>query len=72
MSRRDANLLRLFAGWTVFVWFVQQRNTWSGDRSMGFKLVHTALAIVSVALAVVCVWVVAQNRGHKARRRGER
>lgn len=70
MSRRDANLLRLFAGWTLFVWVVQQRNIWSNDHSIGFKLVHTFLALVSIALALVCLWVVTQNRGRNAGRRG--
>lgn len=70
MSRRDANLLRLFAGWTLFVWIVQQRNIWSSDNSMGFKLVHTVLAIVSIALALVCLWVVTRYRGRNARRDG--
>ena len=66
MTRRHANILRGFAGWTIFVWIVQLRNIWRGHRSAGFKAVHTVLGVVSVTLAVVALWVVAQYRGRNA------
>ena len=66
MSRQHANILRAFALWTVFVWVTRIRNIWGDDRSTGFKLVHTLLAVVSVAFAAACWWVVTQNRGRNA------
>lgn len=71
MTRRHANILRAFALWTVFVWGTRIRNIWGDDHSVGFKVVHSLLAGVSVAFAVACWWVVTQNRGrnpgHRAR-----
>ena len=66
MTRQHANILRGFAGWTLFVWIVQLRNIWHGHRSGGFKFVHTVLGVVSVSLALMAIWVVAQNRGRTA------
>ena len=63
MNRRDANLLRAFALWTVLVW---GRFVWSiiidGSQSTGFKVVHGVLAAVSIAFAVATWFVVARNR----------
>jgi len=39
------------------VWVTRLWNIWRDDQSVGFKLVHTVLAVVSVAFAVAC-WVV--------------
>jgi hypothetical protein len=76
MTRTHANILRAFAAWTVFVWVVRIRNIWGDDRSVGFKAVHSLLAIVSVAFAAACWWVVTQNRGRnpakRAKEAGER
>ena len=60
MSRRDTLLLRAAALWTVFVWGVFLRNLLFGDtdRSAGFKVVHSVLAVVSLAFAAV-IWSVA-------------
>ena len=66
MTRQHANILRGFAGWTLFVWIVQLRNIWRGNRSAGFKFVHTVLGVVSVTLAAVALWVIAQYRGRNA------
>jgi hypothetical protein len=57
MTRGQANLLRAFSIWTVYVWGTRMWNIWRDDQSVGFKLVHTVLAVVSVAFAVAC-WVV--------------
>jgi hypothetical protein len=56
-------LLRAFCAWTLFVWVVFVRNIW-GDhsRSTGFKVVHTVLAVVSVAFALGSWLVVRQVR----------
>jgi ABC-type nickel/cobalt efflux system permease component RcnA len=57
MTRGQANLLRAFSIWTVYVWVTRLWNIWGDDQGIGFKLVHTVLAVVSVAFAVAC-WVV--------------
>ncbi len=69
MTRLHANILRAFAAWTVFVWGVRIRNIWGDDHSVGFKAVHSILAVVSVAFAVACWWVVTQNRGRNPQQR---
>ncbi len=62
MSRRDALLLKAAVVWTVFVWGVFLRNLLFGDtdRSVGFKVVHTVLAVVSLAFAAG-IWSVASR-----------
>ena len=66
MSRRDSLLLKAAVVWTVFVWGVFLRNLFLGDtdRSVGFKVVHTVLAVVSLAFAAG-IWAVAR-RGARA------
>jgi hypothetical protein len=67
MTRRDANILRAFAAWTLYVWITRLWNIWrDGDRSVGFKAVHTVLAVISVAFAVAAWRVVNRNRGRNA------
>ena len=63
MSRRDAIVLRAFAGWTVYVWVTRMWNILREDEhSAGFKAVHLALAVVSVAFAVAAWSIVSRNR----------
>ena len=63
MNRREALLLRAFCVWTVYVWGTRIWNVLGDDeRSVGFKAVHVALALVSVAFAVVAWLVVSQVR----------
>jgi hypothetical protein len=57
MTRRQALVLRIFAFWTIWVWGTRIWNIWGDDRGTGFKVVHTVLAVVSVAFAVAC-WVI--------------
>jgi hypothetical protein len=58
MTRGQANLIRAFCLWTVWVWATRIWNIWGDDtRGAGFKAVHTVLAVVSVAFAVA-VWIV--------------
>ena len=67
MSRRDALLLRLAAGWTVFVWAVFVKNQIGDDsRSVGFKAVHFSLAAVSVLFGVL-TWQVAGRARRQSR-----
>ena len=59
MTRRDSLLLRAAAVWTVVIWTVFVKNQLGDDtHSVGFKVVHLALAVVSVAFAVA-IWRVA-------------
>jgi hypothetical protein len=69
MSSRDRLWLRVTVVWTVFVWGVFTKNI-VGDpkHSTGFKVVHVALAAVSIALALV-VWSIASRSRERA---GER
>ena len=48
------------AGWTAAVWVVRSLTILAGDRSVGFKVVHGVLAVVSIALAA---WAVRSVRG---------
>ncbi len=58
MSRAQANVIRAFCIWTVWVWGTRIWNIWGDDtRSAGFKAVHTVLAVVSIAFAVAA-WVI--------------
>jgi uncharacterized membrane protein len=66
MNRREALVIRAFCGWTVFVWLTRIKNILGDDHDFGFKAVHTMLAFVSVAFAVV-VWRVVGNVRHKQR-----
>ena len=47
------------AGWTTAVWIVRSLTILAGDRSVGFKVVHGVLAVVSIALAA---WAVRSGR----------
>ncbi len=69
MSRRDAILLRAAAAWTLFIWVTRIRNILGDEtRSTGFKAVHVALAVVSVAFAVA-IWRVATRSRQRSRDR---
>jgi peptidoglycan/LPS O-acetylase OafA/YrhL len=41
------------AGWTIAVWVVRGVGILAADHDPGFQAVHTALAVVSIALAVL-------------------
>jgi hypothetical protein len=43
----------VLAGWTVGVWLVRSVDILIDDWSAGFKIVHTSLAVISIALAVL-------------------
>ncbi len=63
MNRREALVIRAFAAWTVWVWATRIWNVLGDDeRSTGFKLVHLALALVSVGFAVVTWGIVRRVR----------
>jgi hypothetical protein len=60
MTRRQALVLRAFAVWTVYVWVTRMWNILrdhTKGHGVGFKVVHSALAVISVAFAVAA-WLV--------------
>ena len=62
-------ILRAAAAWTLFIWVTRIRNILGDEtRSTGFKAVHVALAVVSVAFAVA-IWRVASKSRRNARDR---
>lgn len=69
VSRRDAIILRAAAAWTLFIWVTRIRNILGDEsRSAGFKAIHVALAVVSVAFAAA-IWRVAARGRQRARDR---
>jgi hypothetical protein len=63
VTRPVARFLTAFAGWTIFVWVVFIRNVVKDHtHSTGFKVVHVTLAVVSLAFAAACLWIVARAR----------
>ncbi len=63
MSRTDALILRTAAAWTIFIWVTRIRNIIGDEtRTTGFKVVHSVLALVSVAFAVAILAVASRNR----------
>ena len=63
MSRTDAIILRTAAAWTIFIWVTRIRNIVGDDgHSTGFKVVHSLLALVSVAFAIAILGVASRNR----------
>ena len=63
MTRRDAVVLRAFAGWTVYVWVTRMWNIVRDDEhGTAFKAVHMVLAVISVAFAVAAWSIVSRNR----------
>ena len=63
VSRTDALILRAAAAWTIFIWVTRIRNILGDEtRTTGFKVVHSVLALVSVAFAVAILAVASKNR----------
>ncbi len=63
MSRIDAIILRTAAVWTVFIWVTRIRNILGDEtRSTSFKVIHSVLALVSVAFAIAILGVASRNR----------
>ncbi len=70
MTRTEFLVLRAAAAWTVFIWTFRMANLLGDEgRSIGFKVVHLALAGVSVAFAVA-IWRIATRRREAAERAG--
>jgi hypothetical protein len=68
VTRRQSILLYAFSAWTIWIWTTRIWNIWGDDeQSSGFKAVHTVLALVSVALAIMAVVVVRRVRATASR-----
>ena len=52
MSRRVSILLLAAGAWTLFVWVTRLVNMAGEDRSAGFYVVHSALAVISIGFGV--------------------
>lgn len=52
LDRTGGGVLQAFAAWTALVWVVRLAAIVLADHSLGFKLVHAGLAVISVVLAV--------------------
>ncbi len=52
MTRRVSILLLAAGGWTLFVWVTRLFNMAGEDRSVGFFVVHSLLAIISIAFGL--------------------
>ena len=63
MSSTDALILRTAAAWTIFIWVTRIRNIIGDEtRTTGFKVVHSVLALGSVAFAGAILAVASRNR----------
>jgi hypothetical protein len=63
VTRTDALILRTAAAWTIFIWVTRIRNILGDDTTdTAFKVVHSVLALVSVAFAVAVLGVASRNR----------
>jgi hypothetical protein len=63
MSRTDTLILRTAAAWTIFIWVTRMRNILTDDTTdTAFKVVHSVLALVSVAFAIAILGVASRNR----------
>jgi hypothetical protein len=67
MSRRAAWTLVALCVWTLWVWITRMWNILGQDQSMGFKVVHTILAIGSIAFGLA-----AGSIGYRALRSRDR
>ena len=69
MTRSQRLVLRAFSVWTVYVWGTRIWNIARDDStSTAFKVVHSVLAVVSVAFAVAA-WIVVTRVQRKDRGR---
>ncbi|HEX2053393.1 MAG TPA: hypothetical protein VHJ78_06685 [Actinomycetota bacterium] len=63
MTRTQAIVLRAAAIWTFYIWITRIWNIVSDPgHTTAFKLVHSALALVSVAFAVAILVITAKVR----------
>ena len=57
MSRRAAWTLVALCVWTLWVWLTRMWIIAHQDQTMGFKVVHTILALGSIAFGLAAGWI---------------
>jgi hypothetical protein len=57
MSRRAAWTLVALCVWTLWVWITRISIIIGQDESAGFKVVHTILAVGSIAFGLAAGWI---------------
>jgi len=57
MSRRAAWTLVALCAWTLWVWITRISIIMGQDESTGFKIVHTILAVGSIAFGLAAGWI---------------
>ena len=63
VTRAQANVIRAFSIWTVYVWVTRIWNIWNDEtRNGAFKAVHTVICVISVGFAIAAWIVVSQVR----------
>ena len=63
VTRAQANVIRAFSIWTVYVWVTRIWNIWNdASRNGAFKAVHTVICVISVGFAIAAWIVVSQVR----------
>lgn len=62
MTRRHANVLIAAAIWTFYVWISRIVIMTGQNTSTGFKVVHYALAAVSLAFGTAIAWIAFKAR----------
>ena len=65
MTRRETWILRGFAVWVTYEWVTLLWNVWhdhSKGHGLGFKLVHTVLAVITIAFAAIAWRAIAAIR----------
>jgi hypothetical protein len=67
VSRRAAWTLVALCGWTLWVWITRVWIIAGQDQSIGFKVVHTILAIGSIGFGLAAGFI-----GWRALRSGDR
>ena len=67
MSRRAAWTLVALCVWTLWVWITRMSIIVRQDESMGFKVVHTILAVGSIAFGLAAGFI-----GYRALRSRDR
>jgi hypothetical protein len=71
-TRTRANILLAAAAWTIWIWVVRIWNILADQHPFGFKLVHSLLAIVSVAFGTaigIIGWRMRREADREARAR---
>jgi hypothetical protein len=57
MSRRAAWTLVALCAWTLWVWITRISIIMGQDESTAFKVVHTILAVGSIAFGLAAGWI---------------